>query len=88
MNEKYRIRLASKNEGLEYEDDEGIYRFAVELSKGVWFVQLPPSKGSSYSTHVLTDEERQRLFPRIIKYLSRVWWFGLFPRSYDVRFVE
>jgi hypothetical protein len=82
------IRLAARNEGLEYQDDLGVYRFNVHLRKGEWTVLLPCSKGDSPADHELSPEERERILPRIETFLSRIKWLGFFPRSYTVRFVR
>jgi hypothetical protein len=50
----YRVRLAPKNEGLEYQD----------------------------------QGESGRILPRVIGFLERVKWFGIFPRSYSVRVID
>jgi hypothetical protein len=86
MSQPYRIRLASKNEGLDYEDESGFYRFNVNLRNGVWTVGLPPSKGQSFLDAELTSAESERILPRIRGYLGRIWWLGVFPRSYEVVF--
>src|SRR5262245_37315926 len=88
MGSGYRIRLVAKNEGLEYQDGFGEYRFNVSLDQKEWTVKLPPSKGESLAPHELSAEEQSRILPRITAYLSRIRWFGLFPVSYIVRFAQ
>ena len=81
---RYQVRLASGNEGVEYRDEEGVFRFNVELVGRDCILFLPGSKGDTYQQHELTPEEEERILPRITRYLSRVWWLGIFPRSYSV----
>jgi hypothetical protein len=84
----YRVRLAPKNEGLEYKDESGTYRFDVSLSGRVWTLVVPGSRGDSYERYLMNQAERNRILPRVIGFLERVKWFGIFPRSYSVRVVE
>src|SRR5258706_6126592 len=75
----------SKNEGVEYQDEFETYRFNVRLQDGVWLVVLPPGK---VSTLPLTDGELARVLPAVQVFLGRIRWFGIFPRTYSVRFVD
>lgn len=84
----YKIRLEAKNEGLLYVDENGTYRFDVSLRKNTWTVFLPGSFGDSYEQRALTDLERERVLPRLITYLEKIKWLGLFVRSYSVKVVE
>lgn len=88
MSEKFRVRLAARNEGVEYQDETGVYRFNVALKDRCWTLFLPGSRGASYETHIMDEAERSRILPRVIASLERVKWFGLFPRSYSVRIEE
>jgi len=36
----------------------------------------------------LTPDEEGRILSRVVKYLSRIRWPGVFPRSYSVRIVR
>ena len=88
MSDKYEINLISRNEGLDYEDEFGVFHFNVILDDGIWTVVLPCSKGDAFDEHCLTPEERLRILPRIKKYLSCIRWLGLFKRTYGVRISE
>jgi hypothetical protein len=87
----FRIRLTDRTEGLEYWDEGERFYFYVYLKGGVWDVILPPLHEESgrgrQRGHELTPEERARILPRVTAHLSRIKWFGLFPRSYSVRFI-
>jgi len=85
MADDYRIRLAPKNEGVEYRDQEGVYRFDVALDGKVWTLWLPGSKGDAFASYELTPEEEGRILPRIASYLGTIRWFGIFTRTYAVR---
>jgi hypothetical protein len=66
-----------------------VYRFSALLEGRVWTVDLPCWKGDPhYEKHHLSDEERQRILPRIVKFLSKVKWFGFLEMSYSVRVRE
>jgi hypothetical protein len=83
---EYQVRLIERNEGLEYRDDHDIYWFDLALKDRTWTVLMPPSRG--HASGSLTDLETRVILPRIAEYLARIWWFGVFPVSYSVRFVE
>lgn len=36
----------------------------------------------------LTTVEREEVIPAIKQYLGRVWWLGLFPKSYALQFLS
>ena len=84
----FRIRLEAKNEGLEYQDPFGSYRFDIGRDGKTWLVHLPCAKVGGSPQHRFTDEERNRILPRVEADLRRIWWFGIWPSSYNVRFVE
>jgi len=82
----HRIQFAARNEGLRYEDESGALRFDLSRSGRTWAVSVPPSAEPNFTTKALTAEERARIYPRISAFLSRVWWFGVWPASYKVEF--
>jgi len=84
----YKLSLAARNEGLIYVDEHGVYRFDVSLRKGLWTIYLPGSFGEACQVKVLSDEERGRIIPRVVEYLGKLRWFGLFTRHYRVQVVE
>lgn len=84
MENDYQVRLAARNEGIEYRDAQGVYRFNVILKGKEWTIFLPGSRGETYELYELSDEEEKRILPRIIHYLQSIKWFGLFRRSYSV----
>lgn len=84
----YKLSLRARNQGVEYVDASGVYRFDVSLKKGVWTVHLPATFGDTYEIKVLTDGQREIMLPRIVEYLAKVRWLGLFARSYRVQVVE
>lgn len=88
MSERYTVRLAARNEGLEYRNEFDVYRFNLKLSQGRWIVYLPGSKGEQFVTHELTDQERNTILPRIEKYLTSRRYFGFIGRVYPVTFEQ
>ena len=82
----YKVSLQAKNEGLSYEDESGIYRFNVSRQNKTWIVHLPPTKGNNFVAHPLSSQEQELLYPRIHQYLSRIWWLGIWPVNYEVKF--
>jgi len=87
MASDYKISLVARNEGLDYRDSRGTYRFDVDLSRGIWNVYLPGSKGDNYEVHILSDEERPIILPRIERFLSTLKYFRWFGPTYPVSFV-
>jgi len=85
MRVSYKIRLVMR-EGLEYVDEHDIYRFGVSVLERAWIVVLPGSKGKYYEVHELSEEERNRILPRIEKYLAARKRFGFFGRTCPVVF--
>ncbi len=83
-----KITLTARNEGIRYRDAGAVYHFNCCLDRKQWIVSLPPSKGEHYESHPLSPEEQSRIFPRITTFLSRIWWFGVWPVKYQVAFVE
>jgi len=83
----YRVRFAAKNEGLRYEDPSGVYHFDLMRHEDTWVVVLPPSKEPGVASHFLSEDERGRILPRVSAFLSRIWWFGVWPSSYKVQFL-
>lgn len=83
---EYGVRLAARNEGLEYRDEFEVYRFNVARKKRRWIVYLPGSKGEHFMTHELSDEERVRILPRIEEYLKGRRYLGLIGPTCSVTF--
>ena len=88
MSANFQVRLVAKNEGLEYEDSSGTYRFDLGRDGKTWLVHLPCAKVGGDSLHRFTEEDRTRILHRIEGDLKRIWWFGIWPNSYNVRFIE
>jgi hypothetical protein len=84
VDERYSVHLVARNEGIQYVDDNDVYRFNVALINRVWKLHLPCTKGSDYEVHVMSEEEEARILPRIIRYLEMIKWFGFFPVRYSV----
>lgn len=88
-NEHVRIRLIARNEGVSYEDEQGLLlHFDVLLQRGRWQLYLPGSRGPAFERYVMSAEESRVVLPRIVAFLESVKWFGLFSRSYAVDIVE
>jgi hypothetical protein len=85
---EYKISLVARNEGIEYRDASGIYRFDVEPARRLWKVYLPGSKGDNYDIHELSDLERRTILPRIEQFLSTLKYFKWFGPTYPVSFVN
>ena len=84
---KYSVRLQARKTLLRYQDPSGVFHFSTSLSGKHWSVYLPPSFGSSSKPHPLSATEVDRILPRIERFLSRIWWFGVWPIRYSVSFV-
>jgi len=81
----YKIRLTARNEGIMYVDDTGTYRFRVSLENREWVIRVPPSRGDAYKLINESDANLDRILPRVTQYLTKIYWFGLFPQKYTVR---
>jgi hypothetical protein len=79
----YTIKLSARNEELVYEDQVDRYSFNLRRDGSNWIVVLPPAKSSDTP---FTEEDHARVLGRVAEFLARIRWFGIFPRSYDVRF--
>jgi len=91
MKPAYRIHRMVANKGLQYfEDQPGgdveVYTFDLERKRGKWTVIVPPGKGKAFVPS-WTDEERDRIAPRIVEYFTRPI-FGLIPSGAEVEFRE
>ena len=70
MKNSYSVKLVSRNEGIEYRDENDVYRFNISLTDKNWVVYLPCSKGKFHKTHEFTEDEKKYIIPRIIDYLE------------------
>ena len=95
MDEEPEVILMARNEGLEVRANGNIYWFDVCLDRGVWRVGLPPRRLEMFVSggrdkvsplHELSEAEAAVILPAIQRSLSRIYWFGLLPRSYEVSF--
>jgi hypothetical protein len=80
----YSVSLVGRNEAVEYRDRFGQYHFDVSHEGKRWVILLPGSKGADHQPCELSPEEESRIIPRLKEHLSRIWWFGIVPRSYNV----
>jgi hypothetical protein len=80
----YKIRLFDRNEGVEYRDELVLCRFGVTKTGREWVVYLPGIRDDTVVGE-LADSDAERVLPRVIKYLKRIYWFGFIPMSYTVR---
>jgi len=90
MKATYRIRRIN-GRGLDYAEDQPdgrveVYAFDMARKRGTWIVFVPPGKGKDFVPS-WTDEERDRIAPRIREYLTRPL-FGLIPSRAEVEFRE
>lgn len=84
-----RITLVAKNEGLLYDDKDGLLlHFDISLKDGRWTVHLPCSRGVHFCQYVMSEEEHRVVIPRIVTALQCIKWLGVFPRHYAVEVVN
>lgn len=81
----YQIELAARNQGLIYREGDRAFHFDLARNGRTWLVQLP-STGAQFESVDLSEADLATLVPRIQKFLSRIWWFGIWPMSYEVVF--
>jgi len=73
------VRLVARNEGVRYRGPEGVYDFDVNRDGREWTVFLPPVP------EIRDQQDEPLVIKRISAALSRIWWFGVFPRRYAVK---
>lgn len=83
----FTIRFAAKGEGLEYRDAYGVFRFDIGYKKGIYYLQVPGYAGSNSGKPQISQQDFDRIIPRITKKLSFTKIFGLFPKHYRVEIV-
>ena len=84
---QYTVKLRARNQLLHYKDASGTFHFNASRSGKRWLVYLPPSFGKGSEPHSLSPAEADRVLPRIERFLSRIWWCGVWPIRYTVSFV-
>lgn len=83
----YTVQFAAKNEVVSYQGSEGLLHFNVGLVGKEWLVYLPPLVGPRGAPHFLGANEASTVLPRVKNFLSRIWWFGVWPVNYQVTFL-
>jgi hypothetical protein len=83
----FTIHFAAKGEGLEYHDAYGVYRFDVGRKGGTYYLQVPGYAGSDSGKRQLSQQEFDRIIPRVQAYLGCEKLFGLFPIHHRVEIV-
>jgi hypothetical protein len=79
MAKEYSVRLVARNEGVRYRGPEGVYDFDVNRNGHEWTVFLPPAP------EIRNQQYESLVIGRVSTALSKIWWFGIFPRRYAVR---
>jgi hypothetical protein len=83
----FTIRTVAKGEGLDYRDVHGAYRFDICFKKGIYYLQVPGYAGPDSGKRELSQQDFDRIIPRIVKELSYQKLFGFFPKHYRVEIV-
>lgn len=83
----YKLQLVAKNEGLCYIDESGAYRFDLAKRGNIWTVALPPTREPELTPAELSASEEARIIARVSAFLTRIWWLGVWPKTYEVQFV-
>jgi hypothetical protein len=78
MEKEFSVTLIDRTEVVEYRDANSVYRFDLGKQGREWIVYLPPSPD-------MPSAEAEKILGRITAYLSKRWWFWLFPRTYTVK---
>ena len=81
-----RMRMKDRNEVVSFERPGLKCQFMCFLSPEArtWTViDEPPCQVDGTR---LTAQEQEEVRSAVEKYLGKVWWFGIFPRSYKVHF--
>ncbi len=85
---KYKINLASRNEGVFYSDESGTYKFNEILHKKEWKLYLPCICAETNKICDLANDREQLIIQRITNYLESIRWLGIFTRKYSVRVIK
>jgi len=88
MMSDYRIILTARNEGVEYRDPGGVFRFNVLRNGDTWSLYLPGSKGDNYQRRTLSPEEQARILPRVTEFLEKTKWLCIAGGPYMVKLVQ
>ena len=81
----YTVRLAARQEGVEYRTGSDVYRFDVSLVGREWRLYLPGSRGEQFAPWELTEAEAAEILPRIVRFLERDHLLGIPLPDYAVR---
>ena len=79
MTKEYSVTLTDRTEVVEYRDANNVYRVDLGKRGREWIVYLPPSRD-------MPALDTEKILGRITTYLSKRWWFWIFPSTYTVRF--
>jgi hypothetical protein len=78
MDKEFSVTLVDRTEVVEYREANKVYRFDVGKQGREWIVYLPPSQD-------LPATYAKKVLGRITAYLTKRWWFWIFPCTYTVR---
>jgi hypothetical protein len=93
MDSPYSVRFGymSRNEWVEFQDLDSYFCLSVSLNakKKEWTIYVPGNgfadKSSPNRVRVMTAKELEYVLPKVTKFLSRIWWFWIFPVSYSIK---
>jgi len=83
-----RIHLGTKNEWVTFVRDGLRCELDCILNSDErrWDVYVDNKCHVNGELRPLSAVERREVLPAVERYLQRVWWLGVFPRRYSVRF--
>jgi hypothetical protein len=70
MSDVFSVQIVARGEGLDYTDDDGIFRFDIGRIRST--VQFDPyfCSDEAFQPRRLSDEQRLRIIPRIVAHLQ------------------
>ena len=83
----FKVRITARGEGVEYRDENGVYRFYASGGWRQWKIYFPCTKGDDYHLHEMNEEERATVLSNIRNWFQSKRVFGFFGPRYTVSFV-
>jgi hypothetical protein len=88
LSTQYKIRLTGRNESIEYRDELVTCRFGLGKIRREWILELPGIWDDGVHAGELSISDAERVLPRLVDFLSKIYWFGFIPMRYSVRVVR
>lgn len=71
MSDVFSVQIVARGEGLDYKDDDGVFRFNIGRIRSTIQFDAHSCSDDAFQPRQLSDEQRQRIIPRIVTHLQR-----------------